>query len=280
MNTLVPPLSEKLKTGVAESGSTIPAVLFSERGKLAINLWNSAVDEAINTPLVKALTSNRDADNIPRTASDLAIAALMAYQSRTLFSTTGLLDDNNDNKNASVLSPVDLALALKDFTRNDFVENLKSCSLLELLLCVAAYRLHFTRDRFHFTIATLTQELREMGSVEQLGAARDATDGVVARSFETLHAEAVRIVKRSSSHSSSYSSAVAATAPSLNGSIKRAPISGTGSGAKDWKGVALMCTEKELGSHRRTPRANGRVSKSSCDTKCGYRRRLCDVERG
>ena len=248
VNTLVPPLSEKLETGVAESGSTIPAVLFSERGKLAINLWNSAVDEAINTPLVKArLQAIATLDNIPRTASDLAIAALMAYQSRTLFSTTGLLDDNNDNKNASVLSPVDLALALKDFTRNDFVENLKSCSLLELLLCVAAYRLHFTRDRFHFTIATLTQELREMGSVEQLGAARDATDGVVARSFETLlRMKLVRIVKRSSSHSSSYSSAVAATAPSLNGSIKRAPISGTASGAKDWKGVALMCTEKEL----------------------------------
>ena len=86
-----------------------------------------------------------------------------------------------------------------------------------------------------------------MGSVEQLGAARDATDGVVARSFETLlRMKLVRIVKRSSSHSSSYSSAVAATAPSLNGTIKRAPISGTASGAKDWKGVALMCTEKEL----------------------------------
>jgi len=248
---IVPPLTEKRDIGVAESSSAIPGVLFSERGKLAIKSWNAAVDEAINTPLVKTrLQAIATLDNVPRTASDLAIAALMAYQSRTLFSTAALLNDNNGNDNnisRNVLLPSDLARALKDFTRNDFVENLKSCSLLELLLCVAAYRLHFTRERFHFTIAALTQELHEMGSVEQLGAAKDATDGVVARSFETLlRMKLVRIVKRSSGHGSSYSSAAAATAPSANGNNKRAPTNGTASGAKDWKGVALMCTEKEL----------------------------------
>jgi hypothetical protein len=215
---VVPPATEKRDLGVTESNGAIPGILFSEHGKLVINMWNAAVDEAINTPLVKTrLQAIATLDNVPRTASDLAMAALMAYQSRTLFSTTALLDDNNDNINrgAHLLSPSDLALALKDFTRNDFVENLKSCSLLELLLCVAAYRLHFTRERFHFTIAALTQEL-------------------------------VRIVKRSSGHSSSYSSAAAATAPSAGGNFKRAPTSGTASGAKDWKGIALMCTEKEL----------------------------------
>jgi len=247
---VVPPATEKRDLGVTESNGAIPGILFSEHGKLVINMWNAAVDEAINTPLVKTrLQAIATLDNVPRTASDLAIAALMAYQSRTLFSTTALLDDNNDNINrgAHLLSPSDLALALKDFTRNDFVENLKSCSLLELLLCVAAYRLHFTRERFHFTIAALTQELHEMGSVEQLGTAKNATDGVVARSFETLlRMKLVRIVKRSSGHSSSYSSAAAATAPSAGGNFKRAPTSGTASGAKDWKGIALMCTEKEL----------------------------------
>ena len=141
-------------------------------------------------------------DNVPRTASDIAISALIAFQARTMFSGSSARaimatgggesnlethgNNNNRNETDEKFSSSDLVLALQEFTRNAFVENLKSCSLLELLLCVAAYRLHFTRDRFHFTIAALTQELREMGSVEQLGAAKDATDGVVARSFETL----------------------------------------------------------------------------------------------
>ena len=36
------------------------------------------------------------------------------------------------------------------------------------------------------------------------------------------------------------------TRTAANGNNKRAPTNGTASGAKDWKGVALMCTEKEL----------------------------------
>ena len=244
--------------------SGVPSVLFTEYGKAAIKMWNCAVNIAVNAPEVKMrLQTIATLDNVPRTASDIAISALIAFQARTMFSGSSARaitatgggesnlethgNNNNRNETDEKFSSSDLVLALQEFTRNAFVENLKSCSLLELLLCVAAYRLHFTRDRFHFTIAALTQELREMGSVEQLGAAKDATDGVVARSFETLlRMKLVRIVKQTNADGASqrYTKTSSATASYINANNSRV-ASANGSG-KDWKGIALMCTEKEL----------------------------------
>jgi len=90
------------------------------------------------------------------------------------------------NRRLGKLTATDIVDAAKSFNRNPFVDSLIGATPLELLLCVAMYRMHTARKRPSFTFDALAQELNDMGSREQLTHAKDNARSVLVRAFENL----------------------------------------------------------------------------------------------
>jgi origin recognition complex subunit 4 len=135
-----------------------------------VQQWNFHVHAAMMSPAVKReLEHYGRLENTPASVSKMA-CAILSRVNRRLGKVTGQ----------------DIVDAANSFKRNSFIDSLIGATPLELLLCVAMYRMHTARKRPSFTFDALAQELNDMGTREQLTHAKDCSRSVLVRAFENL----------------------------------------------------------------------------------------------
>ena len=135
-----------------------------------VQQWNLHLRAAMQSPVVKEkLEHYGRLENTPASVSKVACAILSRV-----------------NRQLGKITSNDIVEAVDSLYRNPFVDSLIGATTLELLLCVAMYRMHVARKRPSFTFEALAQEFREMGSREQLTHAKDSSRSVLVRAFENL----------------------------------------------------------------------------------------------
>lgn len=135
-----------------------------------VQQWNLSLRAAmLNVEVKDALEQFGRLENTPSSVSKMACAILSRI-----------------NRSMGKITALDIVEAAKGLDRNPFVDSLIGVTPLELLLCVAMYRMHRARQRPSFTFDALAQELNEMGSQEQLTHAKDCGRSVLVRAFENL----------------------------------------------------------------------------------------------
>ena len=135
-----------------------------------VQQWNLSLRAAmLNAEVKNALEQFGRLENTPASVSKMACAILSRV-----------------NRSLGKVTALDIVDAAKSMDRNPFVSSLTGVTPLELLLCVAMYRMHRARQRPSFTFDALAQELNEMGSKEQLTHAKDCGRSVLVRAFENL----------------------------------------------------------------------------------------------
>lgn len=135
-----------------------------------VQQWNLHLRASMQSPVVREkLEQYGRLENTPASVSKLACAILTRV-----------------NRQLGKITSNDIVEAVESLYRNPFVDSLVGSTPLELLLCVAMYRMHTARKRPSFTFEALAQELSDMGSREQLTHAKDCTRPVLVRAFENL----------------------------------------------------------------------------------------------
>lgn len=148
-----------------------------------VQQWNFHVHAAMMSTAVKReLEHYGRLENTPASVSKMA-CAILSRVNRRLGKVTGQ----------------DIVDAANSFKRNSFIDSLIGATPLELLLCVAMYRMHTARKRPSFTFDALAQELNDMGTREQLTHAKDCSRSVLVRAFENLVALGVATAHKSGS---------------------------------------------------------------------------------
>ena len=135
-----------------------------------VQQWNLSLRAAmLNAEVKNTLEQFGRLENTPASVSKMACAILSRV-----------------NRSLGKVTALDIIDAARSMDRNPFVDSLTGVTPLELLLCVAMYRMHRARQRPSFTFDALAQELNEMGSKEQLTHAKDCGRSVLVRAFENL----------------------------------------------------------------------------------------------
>ena len=135
-----------------------------------VQQWNLHLRASMQSSVVQEkLEQYGRLENTPASVSKLACAILSRV-----------------NRQLGKITSSDIVEAVDSLHRNPFVDSLVGSTPLELLLCVAMYRMHTARKRPSFTFEALAQELNDMGSREQLTHAKECTRPVLVRAFENL----------------------------------------------------------------------------------------------
>lgn len=148
-----------------------------------VQQWNLHLHASMqNTAVKEKLEQYGRLENTPAAVSKVACAILSRV-----------------NRQLGKITSNDVVEAVDSMYRNPFVDSMVGSTPLELLLCVAMYRMHNARRRPSFTFEALTQELNDMGTREQLTHAKDCTRPVLVRAFENLLALGIATAHKSGS---------------------------------------------------------------------------------
>ena len=145
--------------------------------------WNLHLRAAMQHPSVKEkLERFGRLENTPFAVSKVAGAVLSRV-----------------NRQLGKITSQDVVDAVDGLYRNPFIDSLIGATPLELLMCVAMYRMHTARKRPSFTFEALAQEFKDMGTKEQLTHAKDCARSVLVRAFENLLALGIATAHKSGS---------------------------------------------------------------------------------
>ena len=145
--------------------------------------WNLHLRAAMQHPAVKEkLDRFGRLENTPFAVSKVAGAVLSRV-----------------NRQLGKITSQDVMDAVDGLYRNPFIDSLIGATPLELLICVAMYRMHTARKRPSFTFEALAQEFKDMGTKEQLTHAKDCARSVLVRAFENLLALGIATAHKSGS---------------------------------------------------------------------------------